>query len=163
MRAAEVHARAIVHHGVIAVASDRPLQVIDITLQVAAVVQRAGLREGTAAIVTRHTTTGLLLNEYEPLLAADLAAMFERLVPAAAAYAHDDFTRRIGLQPGERINGHAHCRAALLRASEIVPVAGGALALGRWQRVLFVDCDGGQRREVAVVCQGLGADDVPSL
>jgi thiamine phosphate synthase YjbQ (UPF0047 family) len=76
-------------------------------------------------------------------------------VPAAAPYAHDDFSRRVALQPGERVNGHAHCRAALLRASETVPVADGALALGRWQRVLFVDCDGGQRREIAVVCVGV--------
>jgi secondary thiamine-phosphate synthase enzyme len=112
-------------------------------------------------VVTRHTTTGLLLNEHEPLLASDLAAMFERLVPASASYAHDDFTRRLALQPGERVNGHAHCRAALLRASECVPVSGGVLALGRWQRVLFVDCDGGQPRQVAVVCVGV-AGDAPS-
>jgi thiamine phosphate synthase YjbQ (UPF0047 family) len=55
----------------------------------------------------------------------------------------DDFSRRtVNLMPGERRNGHAHCRAALLRTSESVPVAGGVLTLGRWQRVFLVEFDG---------------------
>jgi thiamine phosphate synthase YjbQ (UPF0047 family) len=35
-------------------------------------------------------------------------------------------------------------------------VAGGALSLGRWQRVFLVECDGPQRRELAVVLSGEG-------
>jgi len=35
-------------------------------------------------------------------------------------------------------------------------VAGGALSLGRWQRVFLVDFDGGQRREVSVTLMGDG-------
>ena len=82
--------------------------------------------------------------------------MLERLAPAGVGYAHDDFARRADLAPGERVNGAAHCRAALLRASETLPVSGGTLMLGRWQRVLFVECDGGQRRQVSVTCLGIG-------
>ena len=50
--------------------------------------------EGLLVAQTRHTTTGLLINEHEPLLLADLEALFERLAPVAAVYAHDDFSRR---------------------------------------------------------------------
>jgi secondary thiamine-phosphate synthase enzyme len=108
-------------------------------------------------VYTRHTTTGLLINEHEPLLLADFEALFERLAPAGPAYAHDDFSRRsVNLTPGERRNGHAHCRAALLRTSEHVPVAGGALTLGRWQRVFLVDFDGGQTRELSLTLMGTG-------
>jgi secondary thiamine-phosphate synthase enzyme len=154
MGVAEIAAATVVHHATLDLRSDRPLQLIDLTPLVSGVVQRTGLWEGLVAITTRHTTTGLLVNEHEPLLEDDLRAMFERLVPATAAYAHDDFARRHGIQPGERVNGQAHCRAALLRASETLPVRGGGLALGRWQRLLFVECDGGQRRQVSVVCLG---------
>jgi secondary thiamine-phosphate synthase enzyme len=76
--------------------------------------------------------------------------MFERLIPAGP-YEHDDFGRRtVNLTPDERSNGHAHCRAALLRTSESVPIVDGALTLGRWQRVFLVEFDGPRRREVAV-------------
>lgn len=154
MGVAELVAATVVHHATVEILSDRALQILDLTSLVESVVRRAGLWDGLVAVTTRHTTTGLLVNEQEPLLEADLTAMLERLAPAAASYAHDDLARREGVTAGERRNGHAHCQAALLRASETLPVRGGGLALGRWQRVLFVECDGAQRRQVSVVCLG---------
>jgi secondary thiamine-phosphate synthase enzyme len=59
--------------------------------------------------------------------------------------------------PGERRNGHAHCRAALLRTSESLLVTDGALSLGRWQRIFLVEFDGGQRREIVAAMYGRGA------
>jgi len=158
MPVADTTSGTVVHRAVVTVDTDRPMQIVDLTPLVAAVVERAGLVDGLVAVTTRHTTTGLLLNEHEPLLEHDVLAMLERLAPRGAGYAHDDFARRHGVPPGERVNGHAHCRAVLLRASETVPVADGRLALGRWQRVLFVECDGGQRRQVSVTCLGSGRE-----
>jgi secondary thiamine-phosphate synthase enzyme len=154
MRVAEADRATVVHHATVTLDSDHALQILDITPLVAAVVRRSGLWDGLVSVITRHTTTGVIVNEHEPLLGDDLAALFERVAPATAAYAHDDFTRRRGVTAAERVNGHAHCRAALLHASETVPVSGGVLVLGRWQRVLFVECDGGQRRQLSVVCLG---------
>jgi secondary thiamine-phosphate synthase enzyme len=154
MGVAELVAATVVHHATVEIRSDRALQIVDLTALVESVVRRAGLWDGLVAVTTRHTTTGLLVNEREPLLEADLAAMLERLAPAGGSYAHDDLARRDNVAVDERRNGHAHCRAALLRASETLPVRGGGLALGRWQRLLFVECDGAQRREVSVVCLG---------
>jgi secondary thiamine-phosphate synthase enzyme len=135
-----------------------PLEFIDVTAFLARAVQEAGLVDGLVVAHTRHTTTGLLINEHEPLLLTDLELLFERIAPAGAAYAHDDFSRRtVNLTPTERRNGHAHCRAALLRTSESVPVAGGVLTLGRWQRVFLVEFDGGQRRELSLTLIGTGA------
>ena len=147
--------RSIVRRIVVAVETHQPLEFLDITASMAHAVNEAGLVEGVVVAQTRHTTTGLLINEHEPFLLADLEALFERVAPATAAYAHDDFTRRtVNVMPGERRNGHAHCRAALLRTSECVPVTGGRLNLGRWQRVFLVDFDGGQRREVSLTLLG---------
>lgn len=144
-----------VRHVTLSVATTRPFEFVDITPALSGVVQGLGLREGVLTVHTRHTTTGLMINEHEPLLLADLQAMFERLIPDAHGYAHDDFARRtVNLGPCERRNGHAHCRAALLRTSESIPIAEGRLLLGRWQRVLLVEFDGAQRREVSVVVAG---------
>jgi secondary thiamine-phosphate synthase enzyme len=148
---------SIVRHLVVSVETRQPVEFVDLTAILARAVQGLGLLEGLVTLQTRHTTTGLLINEHEPLLLRDLEALFERIAPASENYGHDDFTRRtVNLLPGERRNGHAHCRAALLRTSEHVPVTGGALSLGRWQRVFLVDFDGGQRREVSVTLMGEG-------
>jgi secondary thiamine-phosphate synthase enzyme len=154
MPAADIGGGTVVHYAVIGLETAHALQVIDLTPLVAAAVRRCGTWDGLVTVQTQHTTTGLLVNEHEPLFEDDLLAMLTRLVPGECAYAHDDLARRAGVPPGERINGAAHCRAALLRASETLPVSAGTLALGRWQRVLFVECDGGRRRRVSVVCLG---------
>jgi secondary thiamine-phosphate synthase enzyme len=131
-----------------------PLEFVDLTDRLASLA--CGLGSGCLHVFTRHTTTGLLINEAEPLLLEDLAERLARWVPADDAYRHDDFSRRVvNLGPGERVNGHAHCRAALFRSSESVPVVGGALCLGRWQRVLLVEFDGPQTREIMVMLTSL--------
>jgi secondary thiamine-phosphate synthase enzyme len=139
------------HYVTISVVTRENTEFIDLTPALIALVQSLGVREGILTVQTRHTTTGVMINEHEPLLLADLKAMFERLVPAGP-YQHDDFGRRtVNLTPDERVNGHAHCRAALLRTSESVPIVNGALTLGRWQRVFLVEFDGPRQREVSVV------------
>jgi len=155
MRVVEAPAVTQSRYVVVSVITREPFEIVDITSAIARSVAGLGFREGVLTVSTRHTTTGLLINEHEPLLFSDLEAMFERLVPKCGPFAHDDFERRtVNLMPGERRNGWAHCRAALLRASELIPVADGDLCLGRWQRVLLVEFDGAQRREVSVSMLG---------
>jgi secondary thiamine-phosphate synthase enzyme len=133
----------------------KPVEFVDITSLLSRAVREAGLVVGIAMVQTRHTTTGLFVNEHEPLLLGDLEAFFSRVAAARDGYAHDDFHRRtVNLTPNERKNGHAHCCAALLRTSECVSVVSGVLDLGRWQRVFFVEFDGGQRRELSVTLIG---------
>jgi secondary thiamine-phosphate synthase enzyme len=144
-----------IRHAAIRIDTTRRCEFVDITTQVGALVNALGLTSGIVTVQTRHTTTGLMINEFEPLLLEDLEAMFERIVPASIPYTHDDFARRCpAVAANERPNGDAHCRAALLRASESLVVFNGELSLGRWQRLIFVDFDGGQRREIVVALWG---------
>jgi secondary thiamine-phosphate synthase enzyme len=131
------------------------MEFVDLTARLNEVVAESLMIEGLLMVQSRHTTAGLLINEDEPLLLEDLTEFFERLVPASFTYRHDDFHRRtVNLTSTERVNGHAHCRAALLRTSECLPVTNGAVGLGCWQRVFFVDFDGGQQREVWLTLLG---------
>jgi secondary thiamine-phosphate synthase enzyme len=140
---------------VVSVITRQPLEFVDLTPMLSTIVEGLAVREAVMTLQTRHTTTGLMINEHEPLLLADIQAMFERLVPASASYGHDDFgRRRVNLTAGERRNGHAHCRAALLRTSESIPIVDGTLTLGRWQRIFLVEFDGPRRREVSVTISG---------
>jgi secondary thiamine-phosphate synthase enzyme len=128
---------------------------VDLTEQISAFVADTGLRIGVVNVQTLHTTTGIVVNEHEPLLLLDFQALLEELSPHDAPYRHDDASvRTVNVTEGERPNGHAHCRALLLPASACLNVAGGQLLLGRWQRVFFVELDGPREREVSLLAFG---------
>ncbi len=155
---------SIVRHVVITIETCKPVEFVDLTPRLADVVSDSGLIEGALIVQSRHTTAGLMINENEALLLADLEAMFGRVAPTTAAYGHDDFDRRAHtVGPRERVNGHAHCRAALLRTSEYLSVMAGALNLGRWQRVFLVDFDGGQPRQIGLTLLGQGTHPLHRL
>ena len=149
------HATWSAHHELFSVATSSPCEFVDVTDWIATIVWRTGLECGHANIQTRHTTTGLVVNEHEPLLLEDLRRTLERVAPRLGGYAHDDFRRRRDVAPGERVNGFAHCQALVLPVSATVNVADGELCLGRWQRVFLVELDGPQQRELSVTLMGL--------
>lgn len=115
----------------------------DLTPQVRQALRASGLREGSATIFVSGSTAGLTTIEYEPGLLEDLSAVFEKLAPMKARYAHDD-----AWHDG---NGYAHVRAALLGPSLVVPFANGELLLGTWQQIVLVDFDNRPRRREIVV------------
>src|SRR6186713_1815117 len=131
------------HHGRIRVATERAMEFIDLTDRIAALAAGAGIHAGLVNIQSLHTTTAIVVNEHEPLLLDDFDALLARTAPGDAQYRHDDMdVRTVNLAPGERANGHAHCRALLLPTSALLNVAEGRLQLGRWQRIFLVELDG---------------------
>ena len=145
-----------VSHEQLDLRTTRPVEFVDLTAEVIDVVRRAGLVHGLVNIQTRHTTTAIVLNENEPLLFEDVEERLARFASERDRYRHDDLhLRTVNVGPDERINGHAHARAVVLGASESVHVVDGALQLGRWQRILFLELDGAQRRSISVVAMGV--------
>jgi secondary thiamine-phosphate synthase enzyme len=129
----------------------------DITDDVAAVVDSVGLREGVVTVFSRHTTAAIRIQENESLLLQDLEHFLVRLAPAEASYGHNDFRIRTEhMHPDESPNGHSHCLQFLLGSSESIPVVGGAMQLGTWQRLFLVELDG-PRRERTVLVHTLGS------
>ena len=148
---------ATCRHSRIRVATGRAMEFIDLTDQIEALAAEAGIQAGLVNIQSLHTTTSIVVNEHEPLLLADFAALLAEAAPRHAPYRHDDMSARtVNLAPGERPNGHAHCRALLLGSSALLNLAEGRLQLGRWQRVFLVEFDGPRAREVSVLVFGEG-------
>jgi secondary thiamine-phosphate synthase enzyme len=130
---------------------------IDLTDDLLDLVARSEVSDGIALVYSPHTTGAILINERERGFLRDFGEMLERLAPSDVSYAHDDEELRIeNLDPEHTIpNGHAHCRHALMgSASQAIPIVGGHLELGRWQRVFFLECD--RARERRVLLQVLG-------
>jgi secondary thiamine-phosphate synthase enzyme len=121
------------------------LSVRDITDDVNEAVQASGITHGIACVYSPHTTCCVRVNEFETGFLEDFADLLKRLVPSEHYYAHDDWDRRtqnVGAEAVHLGNGHAHCMSMLLgSAGESIPVADGALQLGTWQRVLFLELD----------------------
>jgi secondary thiamine-phosphate synthase enzyme len=121
------------------------LTVRDITDEVAEAVRESGVTNGIACVYSPHTTCCVRVNEFEDGFLADFAELLRRLVPSERYYAHDDWERRkenLCEEDMELGNGHAHCMSMLLgSAGEAIPVRDGVLALGTWQRVLFLELD----------------------
>lgn len=133
------------------VTTERAPQFIDITDQVQRIVGESGVWEGMAVVFCRHTTAAVRINENEPLLIADMEEFLKRIAPRDVYYRHNDFDIRThNMTPEESPNGHAHCQHLLLGASEAIPIEGGRLCLGRWQRVFLVELDRPREREVTV-------------
>ncbi len=146
---------SICHHAVIRMDTQRPTEFIDLTDRLQQMVARARVHCGVVNVHTMHTTTGIVVNELEPLLLDDFSALLDDVAPRDSAYRHDDVRRRtVNVTLDERVNGHAHCRALLLGSAVSLNVADGALKLGPWQRVLMVELDGPRAREISVVVLG---------
>ena len=148
---------AICHHARLRVATERAMEFVDLTARIEALAAEAGIHAGLVNIQSLHTTTAIVVNEHEPLLLADFDTLLARVAPVDAPYRHDDPNgTTLPLAPGERPNGHAHCRALLLGPSVSLNFAEGRLQLGRWQRVFLVELDGPRVREVSVLVLGEG-------
>jgi len=142
-------------HTTIRIDTQHSTQFIDLTDRVEAAVAEAGIRTGLVNIQSLHTTTAVIVNEHEPLLLTDVAALLERVAPQDAVYRHDNVSLRTSnCVLGERPNGHSHCRAVLLAPAVCLNVANGRLQLGRWQRLFLAELDGPRTRDVSVLLVG---------
>jgi secondary thiamine-phosphate synthase enzyme len=123
----------------LSVSTSEPLEVVDVTERVEAGLD-GSVESGTVTVFVAHTTAAVVVNEAEPRLLADVEEAVAGFVPDDREYRHDEIDD----------NAAAHLRAVLLGESVTVPVEGGELALGTWQSILLVECDGPRSRRLHV-------------
>ena len=117
----------------------RRTQLVDVTAQVEKVVAASGVVTGICYLYVPHTTAAVTINECaDSDVARDVEGALDRLVPATGPYRH-----------GEG-NSDSHVKSVLVGASQVLPVEGGELVLGRWQGVFFCEFDGPRDRRLQV-------------
>jgi len=114
-------------------------EVLDVTNLVEKAINKSGVKEGVAIVFLKHTTAALCINEAERGLMDDILKTFSTLVKENK-YKHDEVDR----------NATSHLRSILILPSLVLPVSGGSLQLGTWQRILMIEFDGPRRRELYV-------------
>lgn len=124
---------------VLTIRTTRRTELQDVTEKIAAAVRDSGCRSGICHLYVPHTTAGVIINEgYDPAVAHDIEAAFDRLVPHVANSAHAEG------------NSDSHIKTALVGSSETIWIVDAKLALGRWQAIFFAEFDGPRSRELHV-------------
>ncbi len=104
-------------------------RVVDVTELVTDFCAEDG-RDGLVHAFVPHATAGLALMETGSGSERDLEDVLERLLPRDDRYAH---------RHGSTGHGGDHLLPAFVSPSLSMPVEGGRLVLGTWQRVVLVD------------------------
>jgi secondary thiamine-phosphate synthase enzyme len=122
-----------VHGGLLRMETPGNGHIVDLTEGVISVVRSAGAERGIAVVFATGATVAVTTMEYEPGGVADLQTLLDSLIPAAGDYEHNRLNHDT--------NSHAHLRAAIIGASETVPILNGRPALGTWQQIVLIDFD----------------------
>jgi len=133
-----------VYRGMVEVSTSKRFEVVDVTGLVEGIVSGSGVEEGIAHVYSLHTTAGVALNEAEPGLLEDITDYLADLTKPGHPWRHNRVDD----------NAHAHLSQVTVGASVTVPVGGGQLLLGTWQRILLVEMDGPRDRRLVVTVVG---------
>lgn len=120
-------------------------EVVDVTDEVQEGLRSLGVSDGIALISVPHTTAAVTVNEAEPGLMQDVVDAAKGLFDPNGPWRHNLIDN----------NAHAHLTSVFIGPSVCLPVEGGRLRLGTWQRVLLVEMDGPRSRTIEVRYLGL--------
>jgi secondary thiamine-phosphate synthase enzyme len=119
---------------------------IRITDEIAAIVQKSGVKEGTVLVSAMHITAGVYVNDWENGLIDDFQEWLEKLAPSGLDYHHH--------QTGEN-NADAHLKRTIMGHQVVLPITNGALDLGPWEQVFYAEFDGRRKKRVVVKVMGI--------
>ena len=131
--------------------SRSPEEFYNITKEVHEIIEKSKIKNGMAAVITAHTTTGILVNEGLPCVETDIAETLDRIVPMESNYAHAHFLPSYGATGN---NSTGHIKSLFTGNHCIFPVIEGKIVCGGAQDIYLAEFDGPQLRTVFVEIMG---------
>jgi secondary thiamine-phosphate synthase enzyme len=119
---------------------------VRITDDVAAIVKKSGVKEGTVLVSAMHITAGVFVNDWEDGLIHDFEVWLDELAPAKPDYRHH--------QTGED-NADAHLKRTIMGHQVVLPITDARLDLGPWEQLFYAEFDGQRRKRVVVKVMGM--------
>jgi secondary thiamine-phosphate synthase enzyme len=120
---------------------------LNVTGTLKGILSESRLKNGNLTVFVIGSTAAVMAFEYEPGLIKDIREFFEKIIPSAKSYHHDD--------TWNDANGYSHIRSALQGSSFTVPFENGKLLLGTWQQVVVAEFDN-RPRQREIVAQLIG-------
>jgi secondary thiamine-phosphate synthase enzyme len=125
----------------LAIKTQRSRQVIDLTDQINSLVPDR--YEGAAVLTVLHTTAALTTADLDPGTDQDLLDFLDLITP-----------QRPWRHPHDPEHAPDHLLASIVGPSVTLPVAGGKLVLGQWQRVILIEFAGPRPRSLNLTLLG---------
>jgi len=121
------------------IVSNKKNEMIDITNDIKAILEKEEISTGFVLIYVPHTTAGITINEgADPSVKIDIIKTLSRLIPENENYHHLEG------------NSDAHIKASILGSSVTVLINNKKMVLGTWQHIFFYEGDGPRNRKVYV-------------
>lgn len=118
-------------HETLSIDTNSGVELINITSEVQRIIKSNKIENALVNISTKHTTTGIIINEDEKGLKEDIINLYEHLIPFDDYY-HDRIDN----------NARSHLKSLLSNPNQTLPVINGKICLGTWQSIFFVELDG---------------------
>jgi len=134
----------VLKRGIVEINTLERVEIQDITREVESVLRNSGISEGLLNVYSRHSTSGVVINENESGLIRDFQLALQKLIPEGAGYQHDRIDN----------NADSHIRGFILGGSQTIPVENSRMMLGTWQSIFFVELDGPRQRKLTVTVIG---------
>ena len=96
---------------------------------------------GLLLVSVEHTTAAVFLGESGSEMFADYERVAANLIEQYGPWQHEVWN------PG---NAQSHVLSSFIGGQLLLPVSGGRLDVGTWQRVIFLELDGPRQRRIAV-------------
>jgi len=115
---------------------------INISTQIATILQESGIKEGLCLVNTMHITASVFINDDESGLHKDFEIWLEKLAPEKP---HNQYNHN-----GYEDNGDAHLKRSVMGREVVVAVTDGKLDLGPWEQIFYGEFDGKRKKRVLV-------------
>ena len=122
-----------------------------ITPQVEQIVAESGVKNGMVTVMTKHTTTGVTVNEALECLESDIEVALSLFAPEDRPYSHARMLRDYGSPAG---NPTGHLKALLTGNHCHFLIQDGEIIRGGAQDVYFCEFDGPASRNILVMVEG---------
>jgi secondary thiamine-phosphate synthase enzyme len=117
---------------------------LNITDDVAALVEQSGVKEGLCLVNAMHITASVFINDDESGLHADYKVWLEELAPfdpSPTRYKHN--------RTGED-NADAHMKRQIMGREVVVAITNSTLDFGPWEQIFYGEFDGRRPKRVLV-------------
>ena len=120
----------------------RRRELVNITAEVEACLERSGIKEGLILCNAMHITASVFINDDEGGLHSDYEKWLETLAPEKphSQYKHNTFED----------NADAHLKRTIMGREVVVAVTGGKLDFGPWEQIFYGEFDGKRKKRVLV-------------
>lgn len=135
----------------IVILTEKYNQFVRITGEIEAAVRESGIQNGMVNVISKHTTTGIMVNESLECLESDIEDFLGRLAPEDQPYAHARMLRDYGSTAG---NPTGHLKAHITGNHCHFIIQDGGLVKGGAQEVYFCEFDGPAKRTVLIQVTG---------